>query len=66
MRIERVKKIRVAKTTEDRLWDFIAEQTEILHELATNEKIDVARKRLIADTPYYKIKAALKQLGVLL
>lgn len=65
MRVRRVKKV-TAKTTEDRLWDFIGEQAEILHVLATNEKIDVARKKLLADSPYYKIRNALKQLGVLL
>ena len=65
MKVRRVKKV-MAKTTEDRLWDFIAEQAEILHELAINEKIDITRKRILADSPYYKIRNALKQLGVLL
>lgn len=66
MRVKRAKKVVVAKTTEDRLWDFIAEQSEIMYELSNNDKIDNARKKLLADGPYYKIRSALKQLGVLL
>ena len=56
----------VAKTTNDRLWDFIAEQAEILHEVASSEKLDLERKKLLGASPYYKMKEALKQLGVLL
>ena len=66
MRIERRKKVKIATTTEDRLWAFVGDQAEILMELATSEYLDNERKKLLADAPYDKIKKALRQLGVFL
>lgn len=56
---------RTAKTTEDRVWEFIAEQAKVLHGVASNPDWPHTKKRMIAGDPYQKIKNALRHLGVI-
>ena len=53
-------------TTEDRLWRFVAESAASIHDVATNENISNASKKMRAQDPYYDLRKALKALGVLL
>jgi hypothetical protein len=52
-----------AKTTEDRLWDFVGEQAKSLVEIALSDG-DLEQKKQSAEAPYRSIREALKQLGI--
>ena len=53
-----------ARTTEDRIWAFVAQQAEELHSLATSDK-PVVYKNQQAETLYQNLKNALRQLGAI-
>jgi hypothetical protein len=59
----RQRRLRLATTTEQRLWTFIAEQAKDLYEIASGDDLHT-RKQSLAGDPFHKIRQALEQLGV--
>lgn len=57
-------KYKRAVTTEDRLWEYAAEQAKQIFELATNEKLSHQSKKARAELYYFSLREAFKSLGV--
>ena len=55
---------RFARTTEDRLWEKIAECAKTIYEASVDSSNDVERKKQLVETPFGLMKRALRQLGI--